>query len=42
MAFDGEPLDDVTRELVREQIESNLRLAKQLAKKKFTPNKYKK
>lgn len=40
LAFDGEPLDDVTRELVREQIESNLRLAKQLAKRKFTPNKY--
>lgn len=42
LAFDGEPLDDVTRELVREQIESNLRLAKQLAKQKFTPKKYKK
>lgn len=40
LAFDGEPLDDVTRDLVREQIESNLRLAKQLAKKKFTPKKY--
>lgn len=40
LAFDGEPLDDVTRELVREQIESNLRLAKQLAKRKFTPKKY--
>lgn len=40
LAFDGEPLDDTTRELVRAQIESNLRLAKQLAKKKFTPKKY--
>ena len=40
LAFDGEPLDETTRELVRAQIESNLRLAKQLAKKKFTPNKY--
>lgn len=40
LAFDGEPLDETTRELVRAQIESNLKLAKQLAKKKFTPNKY--
>lgn len=40
LAFDGEPMDDITRELVHEQIESNLRLAKQLAKKKFTPKKY--
>jgi transcriptional regulator with XRE-family HTH domain len=42
LAFDGEPMDDTTRELVRAQIESNLRLAKQLAKKKFTPKKYRK
>lgn len=40
LAFDGEPMDDVTRELVKESIESNLRLAKKLAKKKFTPKKY--
>lgn len=40
LAFDGEPLDETTRELVKAQIESNLRLAKQLAKKKFTPKKY--
>ena len=37
LAFDGEPLDETTRELVRAQIESNLRLAKQLAKKKVYP-----
>jgi transcriptional regulator with XRE-family HTH domain len=42
LAFDGEPLDETTRELVLEQIESNLRLAKKLAKKKFTPKKYRK
>ncbi|MEJ9210086.1 helix-turn-helix domain-containing protein [Bacillus smithii] len=42
LAFDGEPLDDATRELVLEQIESNLRIAKKLAKKKFTPKKYRK
>lgn len=40
LAFDGEPMDDMTRELVKEAIESNLRLAKKLAKKKFTPKKY--
>ncbi|WP_052737809.1 hypothetical protein [Bacillus sp. SA1-12] len=40
VAFYGEPMDDVTRELVKAQIESNLRTAKQLAKKKFTPKKY--
>lgn len=41
LAFDGEPMDEETRELVRAAIESNLRLAKQIAKKKFTPKKYK-
>lgn len=40
LAFDGEPMDDATKELVRAAIESNLILTKQLAKKKFTPNKY--
>lgn len=42
LAFDGEPMNDTTRELVKAQIESNLILAKQLAKKKFTPKKYRK
>ena len=42
LAFDGEPLDEETKELVRAAIESNLRLTKQLAKKKFTPKKYRK
>ncbi|MBO0962381.1 helix-turn-helix transcriptional regulator [Neobacillus sp. MM2021_6] len=42
LSFDGEPLDDVTRELVKAAIESNLNLTKQLAKKKFTPKKYRK
>ncbi|OQM47503.1 transcriptional regulator [Anoxybacillus sp. UARK-01] len=40
LAFDGEPMDEETKELVRAAIESNLRLTKQLAKKKFTPKKY--
>ncbi|MFT8363745.1 MAG: helix-turn-helix transcriptional regulator [Sporolactobacillus sp.] len=38
--FDGEPMDETTQELVKAQIEANLRFAKQMAKKKFTPKKY--
>ncbi|MDD9147859.1 helix-turn-helix domain-containing protein [Sporolactobacillus sp. CQH2019] len=38
--FDGEPMDETTKELVKAQIESNLKFAKQMAKKKFTPKKY--
>lgn len=41
LAFDGEPLDDSTKELMRISLENSMRLAKQLAKKKFTPEKYK-
>lgn len=42
LSFAGEPMNDVTRELIKAQIESNLRTAKQMAKKKFTPKKYRK
>lgn len=42
LSFDGEPMDEVTKELVRTAIENNLKLTKQLAKKKFTPKKYRK
>lgn len=42
LSFDGEPMDDETKELVRAAIESNLILTKKLAKKKFTPKKYRK
>ncbi|WP_200886094.1 XRE family transcriptional regulator [Heyndrickxia ginsengihumi] len=42
LAFDGEPMDEETKELVRAAIESNLILTKQIAKKKFTPKKYRK
>lgn len=41
LAFDGEPLDDETKELIRISLENSMRLAKQLVKKKFTPEKYK-
>lgn len=40
LSFDGEPMDEETKELVRAAIESNLQLTKKLAKKKFTPKKY--
>jgi transcriptional regulator with XRE-family HTH domain len=42
LSFDGEPMDEETKELVRAAIESNLKLTKQLAKRKFTPKKYRK
>lgn len=42
LMFDGEPIDDETRELLKISLENSMRLAKQIAKKKFTPKKYKK
>jgi len=44
-AFDGETLDDLDeedRELLIASLENSLRLAKRLAKQKFTPKKYRK
>jgi len=40
LAFHGEPLDDEDRELLRRSLENSLIVAKQMAKKKFTPKKY--
>lgn len=37
LMFDGEPLDEETRQLLRESYENQLRITKQLAKSKFTP-----
>ncbi|MBW5456571.1 MAG: helix-turn-helix transcriptional regulator [Clostridium botulinum] len=42
LMFDGEPIDDETRELLRISLENSMRLAKEIAKKKYTPKKYKK
>ncbi|MFB5192762.1 helix-turn-helix domain-containing protein [Alicyclobacillus fastidiosus] len=42
LAFDGEPLTDEDRELLRASLEHSLRTARIVAKKKFTPKKYKK
>jgi transcriptional regulator with XRE-family HTH domain len=42
LMYDGEPMDEETRELIRISLENSMRLAKKLAKKKFTPKKYRK
>lgn len=41
LMFDGEALDDETRELLKISLENSMRLAKQIAKK-YTPKKYRK
>lgn len=41
LMFDGEPMDDDTKELLRISLENTLRTAKIASKKKFTPKKYK-
>ncbi|MFC5652810.1 helix-turn-helix domain-containing protein [Paenibacillus solisilvae] len=38
LAFQGEPMNEETKELMRISLENSLRLAKGIAKKKFTPN----
>lgn len=40
LMFSGEPLDDMTRELLKASLENSLRIAKINAKQKFTPKKY--
>lgn len=40
LAFYGEPLDEQTKELLRISLENSMRLAKQIAKQKFTPKKH--
>lgn len=40
LMFSGEPLDDMTRELLKASLENSIRIAKINAKQKFTPNKY--
>lgn len=42
LMFDGEPLDDETRELLKESYRSQLELTKRLAKAKYNPSKNKK
>lgn len=40
LMFNGEPLDDETRELLKASLENSIRIAKINAKQKFTPKKY--
>ncbi|WP_278278778.1 hypothetical protein [Butyricicoccus sp. OF10-2] len=40
--FDGEPIDDETRELLRISLQNQLEISKRIAKQKFTPKKYRK
>lgn len=42
LMFDGEPLDEETRELLRISLQNQLEISKRLAKQKFTPKKYRK
>lgn len=42
LAFSGEPEDEEERELLKASLENSLRIARMLAKKKFTPKKYRK
>lgn len=42
LMFDGEPIDEETRELLKISLESSIRLAKQIAKKKYTLKRYRK
>lgn len=42
LMFDGEILDDDTRELLKSSLINSLQMGKVIAKQKFTPDKYKK
>lgn len=42
LMFDGEPLDEESKELLKNSLENSLKTAKLIAKQKYTPNKYKK
>lgn len=42
LMFDGEPLDDMTRELLEASLRNSLEMAKKIAKQKHTPKKYRK
>ena len=40
LMFDGEPLDEESRDLLLASLENSLKLGKMMAKKKFTPKKF--
>lgn len=41
-AFDGEPLDEATKMVLKDSLERSMLLAREISKKKFTPKKYRK
>lgn len=41
-AFDGEPLDEATKIVLKDSLERSMLLAREISKKKFTPKKYRK
>lgn len=42
LMFDGAPIDDETKELLKISLENTARMAKKIAKEKYTPKKYRK
>lgn len=42
LMFDGEPMDDVTKELLIASLRKDLEMSKRIAKQKYTPKKYRK
>ena len=42
LSFDGEPIDDETRQLLEVSLINQLEISKRIAKQKFTPKKYRK
>lgn len=42
LMFDGEPLDEVTRELLETSLHNSMIAAKKIAKQRYTPKKYRK
>ena len=42
LMFDGQPLDDETKELLAISLKNSLELSKKIAKQKYTPKKYRK
>jgi len=40
--YEGEPMSEESKDILRISLENSMRLAKQLAKKKYTPKKYRK
>lgn len=40
LMFDGEPMDDITRELLLTSLRNSMEMGKKIAKQKYTPKKY--